>query len=308
MRTGSIWTYLKNQVKYSGIAGKLILVNLVIFLVLNLIKVINESAFAQVYGFLIAPTDLSELAYRPWTAITNFFTHDDLGHFFFNMLALFLLARLYISFFGERRLLLPYFLGGLFAYFIHVAATYIFMGSLVSGHGYLLGASGSVMAIFFAAAVYRPRFQVHFFGVFPVPLIGLAAVYLLLDLAGIAGESDPNGPNVAYFAHLGGALFGALSVWKADSRKNLMYRLEQWTFKFKWKLPNFKRTGKTKMKVYKNKNRNKKAVSEMTDLEYNSKKNADQERINAILDKISEKGYNGLTKEEKEILFNESKR
>ena len=40
----------------------------------------------------------------------------------------------------------------------------------------------------------------------------------------------------------------------------------------------------------------------------NKKNNLAQKRVDAILEKIAQKGYEGLTKEEKDILFNESKR
>ena len=77
-----------------------------------------------------------------------------------------------------------------------------------------------------------------------------------------------------------------------------MNRFDKWFSKLKW--PIFKR--KPKMKVYKNDAKN------MNDDEYNSNKQEYQKRVDAILDKISKKGYEGLSKEEKEILFNESKR
>lgn len=57
------------------------------------------------------------------------------------------------------------------------------------------------------------------------------------------------------------------------------------------------------MKVYKSDH-----VQQMNDDEYREALKDHQARVDAILDKISKKGYEGLTKEEKEILFNESRR
>jgi len=45
-----------------------------------------------------------------------------------------------------------------------------------------------------------------------------------------------------------------------------------------------------------------------TDEEYNLEKKRRQEKTDAILDKISKSGYESLTKEEKDFLFNQSKK
>ena len=45
----------------------------------------------------------------------------------------------------------------------------------------------------------------------------------------------------------------------------------------------------------------------MTDEEYNAIKKKKQEQVDRILDKISKSGYDSLTKQEKAILFDQSK-
>ena len=83
-----------------------------------------------------------------------------------------------------------------------------------------------------------------------------------------------------------------------------MNRLDRFIFKLKLSNNPFKRKPKkAKMKVHRQDK-----VRNMTDDEYNSERTENKERIDAILDKISKRGYDGLTKEEKQILFNESKR
>ena len=47
--------------------------------------------------------------------------------------------------------------------------------------------------------------------------------------------------------------------------------------------------------------------STINDYEYNKQKIEKQKQINLILEKISKSGYESLTKNEKKILFNESK-
>ena len=46
----------------------------------------------------------------------------------------------------------------------------------------------------------------------------------------------------------------------------------------------------------------------MSDEEYNARRAAEQKRIDEILDKISAKGYDALTKEEKDFLFRYSQK
>ena len=150
-----------------------------------------------------------------------------------------------------------------------------------------------------ASAVHKPSYPVHLFGVFKLPLFVIAALYVLSDLMGI-GSND----QVAHFAHLGGALFGGLSVINAFSSKNFMNRIDRFIFKLKLGSFSFKRKPKKpKMRVYESTK-----ASKQTDDEYNADKAGHKARIDAILEKISKKGYEGLTKEEKDILFNESKR
>ncbi len=313
MERENIGAYVKRLVRQSGVMGKLIAANTIVFLIFLVIGLVERLSGGgtvlldngsviwgvedTIKGYLVAPGNPAELIYKPWSLITQMFTHANFGHFFFNMIVLYFSGRIFTQFFGQRRLLLTYFLGGIFAYVFHVVAYYSLPALMAQGAPNILGASASIMAIFVASAVYQPSYIVHFFGVLRVPLFLLAAIYVVGDLLGV-GTND----KIAHFAHLGGALFGGLSVINAHSPRNFMNRFDKFIFKFKRDNFSFKR--KPKMKVYGSSSK----AKEMTDDEYNANKSAQKDRIDAILDKISKKGYEGLTKEEKDILFNESKR
>ncbi|MFT5823874.1 MAG: membrane associated rhomboid family serine protease [Crocinitomix sp.] len=327
MAQGNVGQKIKQLYLQSGILGKLIAVSTIVFLIFalaNLVeyfivgapivnadgKVIPSMTEMFRHNYMSAPGNPSLLLYKPWSIITQLFTHGDFSHLLFNMIALYFSGRIFINFFGERRLLLTYFLGGIFAYLFHLLACYTIPNMAIGGVASIFGASGSVMAIFIACVVHRPNYPVHLFGVIKLPLFVLGGLYLLSDLIGV-GSVD----TVAHFAHLGGALFGGLSVIKAFSSKNIMNRVDRFIFKSKLGKSSFKRNKsaspkakggkrkKSKMKVHQSTK-----ASSQTDDEYNADKVVRKERIDAILEKISKKGYEGLNKEEKDILFNESKR
>ena len=137
------------------------------------------------------------------------------------------------------------------------------------------------MAIFTAIAVYRPQTPIYLFGIVAIPIYVLALFFLAKDLIGI-GASD----EIAHFAHLGGAFFGFLTVQQIHSNSNILNQLNGLFHK--------------KQRADSVKNRRFKP-----DEVYNAEKKAKQERIDTILDKISKSGYESLTREEKDFLFNQ---
>lgn len=306
MENQGMFDYIKTGYKRSGAIGQLIAVNIGVHLVFGIIYVIDKlflnptqqypwQNIANIWksDWMAAPGDPSLLLYKPWTLITQLFTHGDFMHLLFNLIMFYFTARIFVQFFGERRLISTYFLSGIFAYLFHIGCYYLIPAFKTDAVNGLIGASGAIMAIFFAIAVHRPNFKVLLYGLIKVPLILLAALYVFYDLRNVF-EPD----KIGHIAHLGGALFGALSVLQINSPNNFMNMFDKWWSKIKW--PSFKR--KPKMKVYKTEARN------MNDEEYNASKLDYQKRVDAILDKISKRGYESLSKEEKNILFNESKK
>ena len=317
MERESFGTYVKRLVAQSGMAGKLLAINIAVFLFFLILTIIEKlgnvpGLSGSVKSYFVGPGTFDGLIQRPWTIITQMFTHGDFGHLLFNCLALYFLGRLLTSFLGERRLLTTYIFGGIFAYLFHVFAFLIFpshgntslnteLGDVVVQPGApgVLGASGAVMAIFMAAAVYKPSYRILFFGVLPVQLFVLAAIYFVIDLTRIGNTTE----NIAYMAHIGGALFGWISAIGLAGSYNIMNGIERLFDRFRrYKSARPRRT-KSKLKVIHNE-----PVTELTDEEYNANKAARQARVDAILEKIHKKGYESLTQKEKDILFHESKR
>jgi hypothetical protein len=204
------------------------------------------------------------------------------------MLFLYFSGRFFEQYFSRKKLWLTYLFGGIAGGILELLANNLFP-ALQGTNVVILGASGSIMAIFTALAFYQPNLQVSLFGIFPIRIYFLALFFLFKDLINIGTDDQ-----IAHFAHLGGALFGLLSIQNLHSSKNILTRLEG----FFSRIFTF---FKPKEKVNRTKTRFK------TDEEFNHEKHLKQVKMDQILDKISKSGYDSLTKAEKEFLFNQSK-
>lgn len=286
---------LKFQFKFGGMHIKLIFVNTIFFFVIKLLGLIGkitgqELLFEtiQLKGFTLQ-THLPDLLVAPYGFITSIFSHFEFFHFLMNMVFLYLSGNIFRQFFSDRRMLNVYFVGGIAGGISEVIAQQ-FMG-----YHPAIGASGALMALFIAIAVYRPNYKVVFFGILPIKLYILALVFLAADILHMLQVDG-----TAHFSHLGGAAIGFLSVQDMASSTNII----NWTESLQQHIAKFfadRKSGKPKMKAHKGGGRVVKS-----DEQYNMDTKAKQAQIDKILDKISKSGYESLTKAEKDFLFSQS--
>jgi len=155
-----------------------------------------------------------------------------------------------------------------------------------------VGASAAVFAVVVAAATLLPDYTFFLLFLGPVRIKYIAAFYVIISFLGSVG-SNAGGE----IAHLGGALMGFVYIKQLQSGAN-------WGSWITATLDWFKNlfTAKPKVKVtYRN--------SETSSPKKSSTKpSVSQDEIDVILDKISDGGYESLTKDEKEKLFNASKK
>jgi membrane associated rhomboid family serine protease len=298
MQERTFFDELKTQYRYGGMHIRLILANTLVFLIMGILHVVsnltgNSWPDYVVYKVFTLQTDGLKFIQNPWGLFTNMFAHLDLIHFLLNMLMLYFVGNMFQQFFSGRRLLHVYIIGGLFGGLLEVVAHLLFdrMDDLP-----VLGASGAVMALFMALAFYRPNLQVRLFGILPVRLIIVAGIFLLFNIVSL-GKND----HVAYFAHVGGAIIGILSVVGITRSTNIINMSESIGQKVTRFFSSLFST-KPKMKVERGGVRQGK-----TDDQYREEAKLKQEKIDKILDKISKSGYDSLTKAEKEFLFSQSK-
>jgi membrane associated rhomboid family serine protease len=277
---------------------QLIIVNIAVFVALGVLYVITtltgiEPVFLWVFRQFTIPAPITEFLTRPWTLITYSFAHSLTNplHIIMNLLVLYWFGRVFTEYLGSRRLINLYILGaiaGALTYLLayNIIPFYAKRAEVFSG---MVGASAAVFAISVAIATHLPdhRFFLLFFG--PVKIKYLVAIYIFFSFLGSIGQNA--GGNLA---HLGGALMGYLYAVQ-------LRRGHEWGT-FVMRIGDFVKAlfrPRPKIKVS-HRNRPAGRASHNT--------NVAQEEIDAILDKIAERGYESLSAEEKQKLFNASKK
>lgn len=280
---------------------QLILINVAVFVVLAVFKVFSlwfgfGAFFDSVHLQFSLPSGFADFIVRPWTLITYFFTHDLRGlmHILFNMLALYWFGKLLVSYLGSDKLIAVYVLGGLAGGLLYLMVYNLIPNppAFLGERAELVGASAAVFAIMVAAATLLPdyTFFLLFFG--PVKIKWIAAIYIFLSFLGSVGQNAGG-----EIAHLGGALIGFVYIKQLQVGVNW----GGWvTSTLHWISGLF--SSRPKVKVTYRKEQAPKRPHSATP------SGVSQQEIDAILDKISEGGYESLSKEEREKLFKASKK
>ncbi len=297
--------------KPNNAVPQLIIINVVIFLVLGFIRVLSTVAQAEgIFNFLYfqfaIPPIFSDFITRPWTLLTYSFAHDFGGifHILFNMLFLYWFGKLVVEYLGSQKLINLYVLGALAGSILYLMAYngipyYVQRSVNISG---MVGASAAVNAILVGAATLLPNYTLFLMFIGPVKLKYIAAFYIVISYLGTIGGNA--GGNIA---HLGGAAMGYFYVKQLQNGTDFgkwIFTIMQFTKSLFAPQPKIKVSHKrsdrkrgTKFSSGSTKN---KRTSSSGDI-------PNQDEIDAILDKISQKGYESLSKEEKQKLFNASK-
>lgn len=272
--------------------------NVAFFLVLLTIKVaidVNDNSssvfYSQVLNWFQLPAGITKLANRPWTLLTYMFSEAEVFRGVSNMLWLWAFGSILQNLTGNKKLIPVYLYGGFTAAVFFIVASYLIPTNKTAiDSAALLGANAPVMAVAAAATLIAPdyRFFRHIRGGIPIWI--LTVIYFAIDLASVADK-----PAATAIAHIAGAVAGFLFVLLLQ--KNIdgsvwMNNLYNWFMNLF--NPHKHKAGNTvKEKVFYNTgNRS----------PYKKTSNVTEQRINEILDKINQKGFSQLTKEEKDIL------
>ncbi len=297
---------LKSEInKPDNALVKLILLNTGVFAALLILRIAltlgnQQPVYQWIVDLLRVPSALPELARKPWTVFTDFFAHEEVFHILFNMLFLYWFGRLIDEYLGTKRLIALYILGGLAG-----ALTYVVIYNIspyfheVVGTSRMLGASASVYAVTVGAATLLPNYTFSLLLLGPVRIKYIAIFYIILSLAQSVGPNA--GGNLA---HLGGALLGYIFIKMLQTGNDLgkpVYAVGNFWNRLFRKKAAIRVTYSAKT-VQRNATYTKPAsTSRIVEM-------PDQDEVDSILDKISQSGYESLSKEEKQKLFRASQR
>jgi membrane associated rhomboid family serine protease len=263
---------LKYKFQVQGLLTKIIIINVAVFLTVNLI---GNLSHLDLLKYTALPLNASQFLFRFWTLFSYMFTHAGLGHLFWNMVLLYFMAQIFFTILSQKKLVYVYVMSGLSG-----GALMLVLGMLFPAqfeNALLIGASAAVMGVGAVMAVYAPNYRVFLFGVFDMAykyfFLVVFCVNTILDLSVNTGGK---------ISHIGGAFFGLLYG----------YYLKQGVDLFKISIVPQK---KSNLKVVSH-NRNYSQT-------FSAKKGEAEQSMDELLDKISKSGYDSLSKKEKDLLF-----
>lgn len=291
---------------------------------------VNIIAFVATWILQLRGLDLNDLLglhffmaadFQVWQLLTYMFLHSGFTHILFNMFALWMFGVVIENVWGPKKFLFYYISCGVgagimqeiaqfFSFYFTISAqdpTVGFGELFAIGHqlstqlnGWTtIGASGAVYAILLAFGMIFPNERIF---IFPLPIPIKAKWFVMFYVAiELFSAMSSSGDNVAHMAHLGGMLFGYLMIRYWNNHPTAGYGRSNGRQFFDRLKENFEKRSQPKMKVHKGGTNNRE-----DDWEFNARKKQNQEEIDRILDKIRRSGYDSLTKEEKQKLFDSS--
>jgi len=301
----SIKDDIKFQFQTGNMLTRIILVNIAVFVFIKIVWVFTQYGNVNVIhenilNFIALHTGAPKIYTHFWGWFTHMFFHEGTWHLFWNMLMLYWFGRIVGDFLGDERMLPLYILGGLFGAFFCVLFDFMLPGSS-GGSNMAWGASAAICCMLLTAAMTSPDYNFHLPLIGAVKLKWIALAMLFFDLIGTAGQENTGG----HFAHLGGALFGIIYVARLQSGQdltaglqNLFNKLNNRQVPIKPKPP----TKRAAMSVVYNKGKDSSKVQLEPEVE------SFQTKLDSILDKINDQGYDNLSDEEKEFLSRASKK
>ena len=204
-----------------------------------------------------------------WQPFTYMFIHGDFFHVFMNMFVLWMFGSEMESIWGKKEFLKFYFITG-------IGSGLIWLVFNFSGNAVLIGASGAIYGILLAYGLMFPNRKVLIYFLFPVKV---KYFVIFLGLMAFVSSLSYSGSNISHLTHLSGMMIG------------FVYMKSKWTIKrFSLLLNSYLASIKYKKSIKKEK--------QLANIQAN---------VDKLLDKVSEVGFDSLSKDEKDKLFTYSK-
>lgn len=311
------------------VTRNLLIINVVVFIATYLMQMIGAD-LNSILGlhFILAPD------FQPYQLLTYMFAHGGWSHIFFNMFALWMFGCIVERTWGARKFLFYYIACGIGAGLFQELAQMVQFYLLAAEHiqGFTLsqtmlvakasatlinawttvGASGAIYGILLAFGMLYPEERLF---IFPLP-VPIKAKWFVLIYAAIElfMAFSTTGDGVAHLAHLGGMVVGFFLIryWRRRPDINYNRRSGQQFFdslRSAWERRSHRSApGNERQRWDYGHTTGSTAQRPETDAEYNERKRWEQERTDAILDKIRRSGYDSLSNDEKQWLFDKSRK
>lgn len=190
-------------------------------LIINILVFFAMQIFPVLYDYLPMASPWSE-AFMPMQIVTHMFAHANFTHLFLNMFGLYMFGPILESQMGPKRFLAYYLITGLGAAAIYLLSFIIqfyfrFPGQWTMALPHIptvLGASGAIFGLLVAFGMIFPNMRVMLlFPPIPMKAKYMVLLFALIEIVSGVGNLQPG---VANFAHLGGAITGAILIlfWK----------------------------------------------------------------------------------------------
>lgn len=249
----------------------------------------KDKVFAMMYPNIGLST-IEVFKHKFWTIFSYGLAHHGFWDWLTNMVWAYSFASLLQGLTNYRQII-PLFIYGLLG-----AGIFYFIGQVTAPDfftlqkdQYILGAYGGISALAVSVLILSPKQRLFLSEGFSIPASLIAAIYFVLTVVSYWQFDKP-----VLLLLAGGVFVGAVFTLLLKSG----YQPATWIYSL---LSSAEKTMTPKEDVIRKKREDAKR-KELLQSYYTPNDEVSQERIDEILDKINEKGYYTLTREEKEIL------
>src|SRR3954452_218808 len=153
----------------------------------------------------------------PWwaTVFTSMFMHGGILHIAFNMLFLWIFGNNVEDSMGRPRFLLFYLSAGIVAAYAQALLDTNATEPAIGASGAIAGVLGGYLLLYPRARVLTLVFIIFFVTLIEIPAVIMLGIWFVLQFLPAIGQlatPDVTGGGVAYFAHVGGFVFGLAAI------------------------------------------------------------------------------------------------
>lgn len=301
------------------ITKNLLIINVLAFLAILTGKQVSGIDLNNIFGlhFFMASN------FHIYQLFTYMFMHAGWEHIILNMFMLWMFGSIVERTWGGNRFLFYYIFCGVGAGLLQEVAQFFWVYFMLDGQQSLslsdsfavmasistqldglttVGASGAIYALLLAFGMMFPNEKMFIIPI-PVPIKAKWMVTGAIAVELFSAMSMSNS-NVAHLAHLGGMVFGFFLIRYWQKHPGRYYGAGHGTAFF----DKMKSRWEQRTRQQRNHGGSNPSSSGNPDWDYNANKQAAQEETDRILDKIRKSGYDSLTREEKQTLFDQSKK